>query len=201
MSSKLNTLPRDFYLPSALEVAPELLGKTLVHRTPRGIISGIIIETEAYTVDDPACHAWRGMTPRNAVMFGSPGHAYVYKVHMQNCINAVCREEGIAEAVLIRALYPLDGRDLMTANRGSEDLKALCSGPGKLCQALDIDRSLNGVDIVNGPVYILNDSKRIGEIIQTTRIGISAATENLWRFYLKDFEKWVSRKAVNARCL
>ncbi len=198
MSFSAKPLPKSFYMPSAVDVAPALLGKVLVHINKDKVISGIIIETEAYTEDDPACHAHRGKTPRNSVMFGPPGRAYVYKVHMQNCINAVCRPEGFAEAVLIRALYPLEGKDIMAINRGTDKVKSFCSGPGKLCAALGIDRSHNGLDLGESSILITN-GEATGEIVQTTRIGISCAVDYPWRFYLKKYEGWVSKKASSYR--
>jgi len=195
--SELGIIDRDLYLHSTIEVAKRLIGKRLAHFTADGIISGLIIETEAYLTGDPANHAWRGMTPRNQVMFGPPGQIYVYKVHNHCCINAVTQPEGVAEAVLIRALMPLEGIELMRRNRGVTDLWALSSGPGKLTGALGIDRSLNGCDLLDGPVLILEsepDARRL-ELVETTRIGIRLATDKPWRFYSKTHERWVSKKA------
>ena len=192
---------REFFLQPTIEVAKQLIGKGLAHCTSEGVISGMIVETEAYLTDDPACHASRGMTPRNQAMFGPPGHAYVYKVHMQHCINAVTQPEGVAEAVLIRALFPLEGTELMQRNRGLDDLRALCSGPGKLTTALGIDTSLNGCDLLAGSVLILepeHDGREL-ELVQTTRIGINVASDKPWRFYSKAHERWVSRKASDEK--
>ena len=191
-------VPRALYLQPTLDAAKSLIGKVLLRQTDEGPISGLIVETEAYLTGDPANHASRGMTNRNRTMFGPPGHAYVYKVHMQCCINAVAQPEGVAEAVLIRALMPLQGIELMRRNRGVDDLRALCSGPGKLTRALGIDRSLDGCDLVEGPVLIVEPDEELGDLglVQTTRIGIRVAADEPWRFYSKAHERWVSRKAT-----
>src|ERR1044071_6317998 len=132
-------LPRTFYEPSAKVVAPELLGHFLVRNTPEGPCGGAIVETEAYLVGDPACHGAPGPTPRNRVMFGLPGHAYVYLIYgFHFCVNAVCRPAGVAEAILIRAVEATWGEPLMRRHRPVADARALTSGPGKLCAALDI---------------------------------------------------------------
>ena len=200
-NSESRVLAREFFLQSTIEVAKQLIGKRLAHCTSEGMISGLIIETEAYLAGDPACHASRGMTPRNQAMFGPPGHAYIYRVHMQHCINAVTQPEGVAEAVLIRALFPLEGTELMQRNRGLDDLRALCSGPGKLTKSLNIDRSQNGCDLLAGPVLVLEpDEESLDiELVQTTRIGISVAADKPWRFYSKAHERWISRKASDEK--
>ena len=175
-------------------MAKKLLGKVLVHRTEKGIISGRIVETEAYTCDDPACHASRGMTRRNAVMFGQAGHAYVYFTYgMYFCLNAVTGLEGVGEAVLIRAAEPLEGIELMMANRGTDDLTNLASGPGKLCQAFAIDRNQNGLDLTDSELMIVDDGWKPSEIITSTRIGIRLAADRPWRFYVAG-NPHVSRK-------
>ncbi len=188
-------LPREFYVPSAREVAPRLLGKLLLCRTPDGEAGGIIVETEAYLRDgDPSNHAARGMTPRNRAMFDAPGIAYVYAIHQQHCLNAVTCDEGIAEAVLIRAVEPTIGVDLMRHRRQRTEPRDLCSGPGKLCQALGIDLSLNFTDLTdeNGPLIIC-DGDAISEIVVTTRIGIREAADLPLRFYVKGSE-FVSKR-------
>jgi DNA-3-methyladenine glycosylase len=188
-------LSREFYLQDTITVARELLGKLLVHNTPDGVISGRIVETEAYLRGDPACHANRGMTPRNEVMFGSPGHAYVYFTYgMHFCMNTVTQPEGHAEAVLLRALEPLDGIDLMRANRKVLDLHNLCSGPGKLTQALGLNRAHNGLDLTDSCLIVADEAEEIGEIVVTTRIGIKENTNKPWRFYPKRWAEWVSRR-------
>ncbi|MHB0999569.1 MAG: DNA-3-methyladenine glycosylase [Armatimonadota bacterium] len=182
---KSKPLPREFYLQDTVDAARALLGKVLVHRTDRGVIAGRIVETEAYTSDDPACHASRGMTKRNSTMFGEPGHAYVYLTYgMYHCFNAVTAPEGLGEAVLIRAVEPLEGIDIMSENRGTDKLTNLASGPGKLCMAFGLDRSHDGHDLVDGNLRILDGDVPDTEIVSATRIGISLATDRLWRFYI-----------------
>lgn len=181
----LKPLPREFYLQPTIEAAPALLGKVLVHCTGEGIIAGRIVETEAYLCDDPACHASRGMTRRNAAMFGEPGHAYVYFTYgMYFCLNAVTARKGVGEAVLIRAVEPLDGIEIMKRNRGVEEMTNLASGPGKLCQAFGLDLSHNGLDLTHGELIIVDDGFVPGEIATAARIGIRLAADKPWRFYL-----------------
>lgn len=178
-------LPRGFYVGDTIEVAKRLLGKVLVHRTERGIIAGRIVETEAYLRDDPACHASKGMTRRNAVMFGPPGHAYIYFTYgMHFCFNAVTAPEGVGEAVLVRAVEPLAGIELMKANRRTDRLTNLANGPGKLCQAFGLDRRHNGLDLTSSELIIVDDGWTPEEITTTTRIGIRAAADKPWRFYV-----------------
>lgn len=179
-------LPREFYLRDTIEAARSILGKVIVRRTPEGIIAGRIVEAEAYTSNDPSCHACKAMTKRNAQMFGPPGHAYVYFTYgMYFCLNAVTGPEGVGEAVLIRAAEPLDGIELMERNRGTDVLTNLASGPGKLCQAFGLDRLQNGLDLTGSDLTIVDDGFLPGEIVTATRIGIRLATDRPWRFYLK----------------
>lgn len=148
-----DVLERDFYERDPRRVAVDLLGCVLVHETSEGIASGVIVETEAYLcVDDPACHAYRGPDMRNRTIFGGPGLAYVYLSYgMHRLINANCEEEGKGSAVLIRALDPLEGSDLMAERRGKMDL---CTGPGKLTQALGIELYQDGHDLARDPLTI-----------------------------------------------
>ena len=191
----MSKIDREFYLRDTVDVARSLLGKVLVHQTSGGVVSGRIVETEAYLHNDPACHASRGMTPRNEAMFGEPGHAYVYFTYgFHYCLNFVTQPQGVAEAVLIRALEPLDGIELMRRNRGKASVKDLCNGPGKLTQALGIDKSLNGEDLLGERLYVLDDATDLGEIVARPRIGIKVATEKLWRFYPSLYRQWVSRR-------
>lgn len=187
------TLPREFYLQDTLTVARGLIGQILVHESPDCTIAGRIVETEGYLTDDPACHASRGMTKRNEVMFGPPGHAYVYMIHTHWCINAVTQMEGIAEAVLIRALEPLDGLETMIISRGTIVLKNLCSGPGKLTKALGIDKRHDGANLTCGSLRIV-EGQAVSDLVETTRIGISQAVDKPWRFYSKEHMEWVSRR-------
>jgi DNA-3-methyladenine glycosylase len=180
-----NPISREFYLQPTVDAARDLLGKVLVHRTRRGILAGRIVETEAYTSNDPACHACKGMTKRNAMMFGEPGHAYVYFTYgMYHCFNAVTAPEGVGEAVLVRAAEPLEGVEIMEENRGTEVLTNLCSGPGKLCMAFGLDRRHNGLDLTNSELVIVDDGWLPGEIVTATRIGIRLGADLPWRFYL-----------------
>jgi DNA-3-methyladenine glycosylase len=183
-------LKRDFYNRGTIEIARDLLGKILVHKTPEGVISGRIVETEAYLQDDLACHASRGMTPRNRAMFGLPGQAYVYFIYgMYHCVNVVTQPEGIGEAVLIRAVEPVEGVELMQKKRGRED--HLADGPGKLCQAFGIDKRLNAVDMTRGKFVIL-DGEKPEKIYSSGRIGIKNNAEKPWRFFVDS--EHVSRK-------
>ncbi len=195
-------LPREFYEPSADMVATRLLGQWLVRKTARGYCSGVIVETEAYLHNDAAAHSFRGETPRNRVMFGAPGHAYVYFIYGNHwCVNAVCRERGIPEAVLIRAVEPAMGLELMRGRRSVLNPHELTNGPGKLCAAMGIDRSLDGVDLCDekSALFIARNPRRAnfirrdGPVITTTRIGITQAAALPLRFYLEENE-YVSRR-------
>jgi DNA-3-methyladenine glycosylase len=199
---KLQCLKRSFYEPSASVVALELLGHWLIRNTPEGMCGGVIVETEAYLCDDPACHGAPGLTARNKVLFGEPGHGYVYFIYgCHYCVNAVCQPQGTAEAVLIRALEPVFGEELMRRNRPVSKTRDLTNGPGKLCQAMAIDRKLDGVDLCNpaSPLIIAQNPefnrlrKSLGPVVTTTRIGITRAATLPRRFYLKS-SKFVSIK-------
>ncbi|MBU0687810.1 MAG: DNA-3-methyladenine glycosylase [Candidatus Margulisbacteria bacterium] len=190
---KYRPLPRHFYDRSTLTVAKNLLGKLLVHKVGKSILSGVIVETEAYTANDPACHASRGKTKRNAVMYGRPGHAYVYFIYGNHfCINAVTESHGIAGAVLIRALAPVDGVRSMQRRRRKSEVTHLANGPGKLCQALGIARAENGCDLTLGSLIIAAYDFGKFSMVKAPRIGISQATDWPWRFYVKG-NKFVSR--------
>ena len=176
-------LARRFYDRDAREVAPELLNKVLAH----GDRTGRIVEVEAYVgAVDPAAHSYRGLTPRNEVMFGPPGHLYVYFIYgMHWCCNAVCDVEGMASAVLIRALAPIQGIDEMREARNGVSDRQLCSGPAKLCQALGIGAFLNGSDLVQGPVGIYDDGvPPPPEPTAGPRVGITVGLEHHWRWYV-----------------
>lgn len=179
----MHPFPIEFYARPTAEVARDLLGAVLVHRTRSGLISGQIVETEAYCgSEDPGSHAFRGSTPRNEVMFGAPGRAYVYRSYgIHACLNAVTESEGNPGAVLIRALQPLSGLHLMERNRGRCD--DLCNGPGKLCQALGIGLELNGADLTGTELYI-----ELGEapaaVGVSGRIGLSRGADLQLRFFL-----------------
>jgi DNA-3-methyladenine glycosylase len=188
-------LPRAFYNRPTLKVAKDLLGKYLVVNKNGKRLSGKIVETEAYIgSDDPASHAYRGMTRRNEIMFGNPGYAYVYFAYgMYHCLNFVTEKKGYPAAVLIRALEPIDGIEVMTKRRRKEKLEDLTSGPGRLCQALGIDRNLYGADLCGKTIYVEDRGKKTGAIVSTSRIGIDQGKDKKWRFYIKN-SRFVSRK-------
>jgi DNA-3-methyladenine glycosylase len=173
-------LPPDFYDRPVLEVAPELVGCTVVH----GRTAGTIVETEAYHEQEPACHAFAGLTRRTRTLFGPPGRAYVYRSYgIHALLNAVCEPEGVGAAVLIRALSPSAGLQLMRARRGLEVEQELCSGPGRLTQALGIGLDLNDSALDGGPIVILPREAPAPEIVASApRVGISKAVELPWRF-------------------
>lgn len=190
----MQPLPVQFYSRDTTLVARELLGALLVHHTPEGTTVGKIVETEAYLQGDPACHAAKKMTPRNSVMFGPPGRAYVYFTYgMHYCFNVVTAQEGVGEAVLIRALEPLEGLDIMRQRRERKRVEELCAGPARLVQAMAITREHNKTDLTRGPLYIVPSPDIPLEIVTTTRIGIKAGTDLPLRFYIKD-NKFVSKK-------
>lgn len=187
-------LKRPFYARDTVTVARELLGQILVNLSPEGMTAGRIVETEAYVQGDPACHASRGMTPRNRVMFGPPGHAYVYFIYgMYYCFNAVSAPEGVGEAVLVRALEPLAGLDLMRVRRKRERLKDLCSGPARLVQAMGVTRQHNGADLTGSPLFISRGKALREAVVSTTRVGIREGAELSLRFYLEG-NPYISRK-------
>jgi DNA-3-methyladenine glycosylase len=174
-------LGHDFFARSVHEVAPDLIGVTLLVDG----IGGPIVEVEAYDQEDPASHAYRGRTERNAVMFGPSGYAYVYRSYgIHWCINFVCDEPGRAEAVLVRALAPERGLEEMRARRGVLAERALCSGPGKLCQALAITGAQDGVAL-DAPPFELVERTGTPAIVTGPRIGITRAVEQSWRYGLK----------------
>jgi len=195
-------LPRSFYEPTAEVVAPRLLGHWLVRNTPEGAAGGAIVETEAYISGDAACHAAPGLTQRNRVMFGRPGHAYVYLIYgCHYCVNAVCQPQGLAEAVLIRAVEAKLGVSLMLQRRAVLQEQDITNGPGKLCKAMDIDRDLNGADLCDPhSELIIAENPEVqafreqhGPLVTTVRVGITRAAELPLRFYLKG-SAFVSRR-------
>ena len=174
-------LRRTFFDRSVHEVAPELIGATLLVDG----IGGMIVEVEAYHHTDPAAHSYNGRTPRNAVMFGPAGYVYVYRSYgIHWCLNFVCEEEGSASAVLIRALAPTQGLPLMRRRRRLDDERALCSGPGKLCEALGVTIKHNGLAL-DRPPFELRAREGTPEIATGPRIGITKAVDHLWRYGLK----------------
>ncbi len=179
-----------------LSLSKELLGWTLTLSSEEGTTSGIIVETEAYLQDDPACHAYRKKSTRNAPMFGQAGTIYVYQIYgMHYCVNIACNQENIGEAVLIRALEPTQGIELMQERRNSLILKNLCSGPAKLVQAMGIHKDMNFWTIQQSNLSILPPQSNIAEndIVTTTRIGITQGADLPYRFYIKN-NPFISRR-------
>ena len=173
-------IDRTFFARSVHEVAPELVGATLLVEG----VGGIIVEVEAYDGQDPAAHGFRGRTERNASMFGPAGRAYVYRSYgMHWCLNFVCEEEGSAAAVLIRALEPAVGLEQMRVRRGFDEPRLLCAGPGRLCQALGLTREHDGMAL-DEPPFEIHAPPRPVEVAAGRRIGISVATEQPWRYVL-----------------
>ena len=201
-TGQLQRLPREFLARPSTEVGPDLLGCTLWHDSPAGLVAVRLTEVEAYQgAADPASHAYRGKTPRNAVMFGEPGHAYVYFTYgMHFCVNIVCQPEGLAEAVLLRAGQVVAGAELAAERRAGPPGRGsgagrrirerdLARGPARLCQALDIDRSLDGADVCapGSPLGIgpaLAPPAGPPEICAGPRVGISRAADRPWRYWL-----------------
>ena len=181
-------LGRAFFARSVHEVAPELIGATMLFKG----VGGIIVEVEAYHHTDPAAHSYNGPTKRNAVMFGPPGFAYVYRSYgIHWCVNLVCEAEGSASAVLIRAIEPREGLAAMKRRRGVKDVRLLCSGPGRVCQALGITQAHNALALDKPPFQL---RARIGaiDIIAGPRIGITKAVDHPWRYGLGE-SKFLSK--------
>jgi DNA-3-methyladenine glycosylase len=177
----LPRLHRNFFDRSVLDVAPKLIGATLLVDG----VGGVIVELEAYHHTDPAAHSYNGRTERNAVMFGPGGYVYVYRSYgIHWCINFVCEEEGSASAVLIRALQPTHGLAAMRRRRGVSEERALCSGPGKLCEALGVTIKHNGLPLDRTP-FELRARREVPEIVTGRRIGITKAVAKPWRYGLK----------------
>jgi DNA-3-methyladenine glycosylase len=202
----LTPLPRDFYLRPTLEAARALLGMVLVRRFNDGAIAtGRIVETEAYTNDDPACHAFRGITKRNATMFGPPGHAYIHLNYgLHYCLNAVCAPEGIAEAALIRAVEPLENPSRLWTNYFGTDAtdelaqaeKRLGAGPGRLTKAFAIGPATDGVDLTDAtsPVFLARgEDVPDSAVVTTTRIGITKGADYPWRWYVAS-SRFISKR-------
>jgi DNA-3-methyladenine glycosylase len=180
---------RDFFARSVHEVAPDLVGVTLLVDG----VGGAIVEVEAYDHEDPAAHGYRGRTARNASMFGPPGHAYVYRSYgIHWCLNLVCEEEGTASAVLLRALEPTHGLDAMRARRALDDPRLLCAGPGRLCQALGVTREHDGLAL-DEPPFRLEARTEPVELVAGTRVGITHAAELPWRYALAG-SRYLSRR-------
>jgi DNA-3-methyladenine glycosylase len=180
-------LPRSFFARPSTIVAPELLGRILVRILPDGTrLAARLVEVEAYGPKDPASHAYRGPTPRNLVMFGPPGRLYVYFTYgMHFCSNVVTGRTGEGSAVLLRAAEPIEGLDVMVANRGVDVVNRLCGGPGRLTQAFEIGRQENGVDLVRGGSLHLRAGEPLPprQIDRSTRVGVNVGIEPRWRFF------------------
>jgi DNA-3-methyladenine glycosylase len=186
-------LPADLFARSVHELAPELIGATLLVDG----VGGRIVEVEAYDHEDPASHGYRGRTARNASMFGPPGHAYVYRSYgIHWCLNLVCEPVGVANAILVRALEPTHSLDAMCERRGLENPRLLCSGPGRLCQALAITRDHDGLAL-DRPPFELFDRDRPVQVVAGPRIGITRAAELPWR-YVEAGSRFVSRALPQA---
>ena len=194
----MNKLMREFYERDAVTLANELLGKVLVHKSGAGITSGIIVETEAYVgPEDRAAHTWNNRkTSRTKIVFGAGGYAYVYMIYGKYyCFNVTANVVGVPECVLVRALEPLEGIEIMQARRKTQRLLSLCSGPGRLCSAMGITGELYGEDLCGGRLYILENEYPNMKAVASTRIGIDYAEEYreyLWRFSISG-NKYVSR--------
>ncbi|MEX1137888.1 MAG: DNA-3-methyladenine glycosylase [Bacteroidota bacterium] len=196
---QLSILPRSFYLRPTITVARDLLGKYLVRKSGKQVLIGRIVEVEAYLGKrDPASHTFRGKTKRNEVMFREGGHLYVYFTYgMHFCANVVTGQEGIGEAVLLRAVEPVDGIETMSFHRGfgkGENTYNLTNGPAKLCQAFGLNRSDNGTNLLSGNTLIMGTRRKVKEsIVATTRIGIRVGNEFKWRFVVRN-SGWASRR-------
>jgi len=179
-------LPRAFFARSTLVVARALLGHLMIHETARGVLVGRVVEVEAYRGPrDPASHAYR-LTPRSGIMWGRPGAAYVYFTYGHHyCVNVVTEPDGIAGAVLFRALEPLAGLAIMRANRQVSDDRLLCSGPGRLTQAMGISREDNGADFTRPPLYLARGRTDDFRVVAGPRIGITSAITRPWRFHVE----------------
>jgi DNA-3-methyladenine glycosylase len=198
----LKPLPRSFYLRPTLQIARDLLGQCIVRTVGTKLLTGKIVEVEAYCKGDPASHAFRGRTKRNSAMFLEGGHLYVYFTYgMHFCANVATGKEGMGEAVLIRAVEPLSGIELMKKNRfpnlqflNHQSFINLTNGPAKFCQAFGIARQENGLDLLDSEISI-TDSEPIPSklITRSSRIGIQRGVEKKWRFFIKG-NPWVSRK-------
>ncbi len=194
-------LSPSFFKRPTLQVAQNLLGTYLLHESKEGRSIGKIVETEAYLADDPACHAFGGPTPRNQPMFGPPGRAYVYFIYgMYHCFNVVTHQQGVGEAVLIRALEPIEGIELMQKRRKKKTaqpfkIHELCNGPAKLVIAMGILKSHNHHPLLKAPLWLAKSTKKIPSqnIGKGSRIGIQKAADLHYRFYLID-NHFVSRK-------
>lgn len=186
-------LTRRFFSRPTLEVAQSLLGRVLVGESPEGTVAGRLVEVEAYCgMQDPASHAYRRMTPRNSVMFGPAGHLYVYFTYgMHFCANVVTEQTGVAGAVLLRAVEPLEGLGLMASRRGRSDPALLAKGPARLCEAFGLARPDNGLDLEKGRIWLTRARRVKGPIRASVRVGLRPEMDQPWRFYEEG--SWTSK--------
>ncbi|HEU4355434.1 MAG TPA: DNA-3-methyladenine glycosylase [Actinomycetota bacterium] len=182
-------LPRSFFARSPTEVAPDLLGRVLVRVLPDGVrLAARLVETEAYEEHDPASHSYRGRTARTEVMFGPPGHLYVYFTYgMHYCMNVVVGRDGQGAAVLLRAAEPIEGLAAMAERRGTDDARRLCSGPARMAQAFGIEREANGTDLVGGAAMRLHEGHPVPPkaVVRTSRVGVTVGTGRPWRYIVR----------------
>jgi len=193
MNIKGKKLPRGFYLQPTLVVASELIGKTIVYHHPDGTMAADIVEAEAYIgEDDPACHAAVGRTDRNSVMYDKGGTSYIYFIYgMYHCFNIVTEKPGFPAAVLIRAVEPVVGEEIMAAH-SPRGCKILTNGPGKFCRAFGLTRDHNGRDLTGSEIYLIDRGNHRPMVKTSRRIGIKKGAEKPWRFYQAD-SRYVSR--------
>ncbi len=184
LATRVPPLCRDDLPADTVDLARYLIGKALVHASTDGATVGRIVETEAYLVGDASSHAFRGETRRNRSMFLERGYAYVYQIHRQHCLNVASEAPGVGAAVLVRALEPLVGLDLMAARRGTERVPDLARGPGRLCAAMGIDRRHDGLDLCSvGELWLASTDRAAGKIGTSARIGISREVDRQLRFF------------------
>lgn len=190
------TMDRTIFRQTAPTVAMQLLGFYLVHETRAGRAVGRIVETEAYCEEDPASHTYKGKTRRNRAMFGPAGHAYIYQIHGHHCFNCTAGRDGYGAGSLVRALEPVEGIDLMRSRRSVQQERALCSGPGKLTQAMGITMEQYGIDLLDtgSPLRLeAPEAEQAFTVVHTSRIGVSRAKELRRRFYIEG-NPYLSRK-------
>lgn len=197
----MSRLPRDFYSRPTLEVAEDLLGRMLYRKTDAGLVAGRLVEVEAYCgPDDPASHAYRRVTPRNSIMFGPAGLLYVYLSYgMHHCANIVTNEDGTAGAVLLRAVQPCVGLNLMAQRRGISNPRLLARGPGRLCQAFELTREHNGHDLTSGDLWIGTERRCAGAVRRSFRIGVKPELDSPWRLFEEG--PWTSGRSGNSKTI
>ncbi len=194
-------LSRSFYARPTLEVAPDLLGKYIVYHTARELLAARIVEVEAYVgEEDPACHAAPGPTPRNQIMYGLPGFAYIYFIYgMYHCLNFVTEPKGHPAAVLLRAAEPVEGIEIMAERAPHSAHRTILSGPGKFCRAFGLTREQNGLDLTGSILYLEDRGEASPVISRSPRIGIRVGVEHLWRFYDRNSEAVSGPRSLKRR--